>query len=125
MRTAAFAAYLALVALVVAWEAWLAPATPVPRAFWIGLKVLPLAAPLPWLWRSSAYAHVLVALLALIYFSDGIVIAYSALRIGDFSAALFGAIEIIAAVAVIVTASLYARLRFRNAPPRVAAETES
>lgn len=124
-RKAALAAYIALIALVLAWEAWLAPATPVPRAFWIALKALPLAAPLPWLMRDSAHGYVLAAILMLLYFSDGVAGAYGAVRAEDVRALAYAAAETVLSVCFIVTASLYARFRLRNPIAPAGGETES
>lgn len=124
-RRAAIIAYVMLVSLVAIWEIRLAPATPLSRAFWVTLKVLPLLAPLPWLVRGNAYAHVLASLLLLLYFCDGVAVAYDAAKSGDFAALLYAAGEIGMVLAFVIAASLYARLSFRMKPPRAAAETES
>lgn len=125
LRWVALAAYVALVALVIAWEGWMAPATPVPRAFWIGLKTLPLALPLPWLLRDSPRAHVLAALLLLLYFCEGVAVAYGAAKSGDARALAYAVAEVAVSMLFIVTASLYARARFSPGPHRAHEETES
>lgn len=109
LRTVAAASYLGLLALVVLWEAWLAPPTPVPRAFWLGLKTLPLLVPLYPVLRGSARAHVLASLLVLLYFSEGVAVAYSEGRRGDWSGVAYGFGEIVLAVAFIVSATFHAR----------------
>jgi uncharacterized membrane protein len=116
--------YGAIIALIIFWEGWAAPPTPLPRAFWIGLKAMPLVALLPWLWHGSARAHVFAALLLLLYFCDGIALAYHAGRSGYSVMLAFGSVEILLALLFIVAASLYARFRFR-ASPRSDAETGS
>lgn len=125
LRWIALAAYVTLIALVFVWEAWAAPATPVPRAFWVGLKMLPLAVPLPWLLRGSARAHVLAALLLLLYFCEGVATAYNAVESGDIRAFAYAAAEIAVSVLFIVAAAVYARANLAGARPRDAEETES
>lgn len=124
-RWCAFAAYVALLLLVAAWEAWWAPPTPLPRTFWIAVKVAPLAVPLPWLWRESARAHVLASLLLTIYFSEGVAAAYGASVTGNVAGMLYGAAEILFAVVALVSASLFARLMFKSVPSQIRAKKES
>ena len=108
-------AWLGLLALVLAWEVWGAPATPVSRGLWVALKTLPLIAPLPWLWRGGARAHVIAALIALLYFSDGVAVAYDAGRRAAAAALVYGLLEIALALAFVVAAGLYARVMFSRA----------
>ncbi len=124
-RWIAFAAYLCLVAAVAGWEGWAAPAMPVPRAFWLALKLIPLAIPLPWLVRASPRAHVAAALLLLLYFCEGVAIAYAAAQTGAAGALAYGSAQTALSVLFIVAASVYARLSFRAGAPRVRAGTES
>lgn len=124
-RGVAAAAYVGLMVLVVVWEGWWAPATPVARGFWVGLKLFPLAIPLPWLVRGGAHAHVAASLLLLLYFCDGVAIAYSAAQTGATRALLYGAAEITACVLFIAAASIYARLNFGARQLRADARTES
>lgn len=124
-RWIALAAYVALLALVFVWEAWAAPATPLPRAFWLGLKLIPLAAPLPWLARGGARAHVLAALILLLYFCEGVVLAYTAAKTGAGGELAYAAAEIALVLLFIAAASVYARANFREQHPRAGAGTES
>jgi uncharacterized membrane protein len=112
-RRAALGAWLALLALVSGWEAFAAPPTPVPRGFWLLLKTAPLLAPLPALLRGGARAHVLAALIALLYFSVGVATAYDAGRRGEPPALLYGLAETALAAAFVVAAGAYARLARR------------
>ena len=123
-RWTAITAYFALTLVVLAWEAQWAPPTPLPRGFWIALKVVPLIVPLPWLLRGSAYAHALASLLLLLYFCEGVAAAYSAVRLNDVGALAYGMGEILLAVTFVATASLYARLIFRTRTSRAGAGTE-
>jgi uncharacterized membrane protein len=124
-RRLALLDYTALLLLVLWWEMWAAPPTPVSRLFWLAIKLVPLLVPLPALWRGSARAHVLTALLVLLYFCDGIAMAYSAVQSGSRAALGYATLEILIAVTFVATASFYARFRWRRENARAPAETES
>jgi uncharacterized membrane protein len=68
-RWLAMASVLALVVLGLAWELWLAPT----GSGTLALKVLPLLAPLPGLWRHRMYTYRWLSLLVWLYFAEGIV----------------------------------------------------
>src|SRR3569623_3294556 len=76
-RWLAVAALLALIVLSVAWEMWLAPiragGSPVLAAF----KALPLCVPLAGLLRRRMYTYRWLSLLVWLYFTDGVVRAWS------------------------------------------------
>jgi uncharacterized membrane protein len=125
-RWTAFAAYVALLLLVFLWEAWWASSTPLPRAFWIAVKVTPLIVPLPGLWRKSARAHVLASLLLLIYFCEGVAAVYSAARVsGNAMTIWYGSAEIILVVLAITAACVFARFAFKSPPSRTRARKGS
>lgn len=124
-RRLALSHYIALLMVVLWWEAWAAPPTPVSRLFWLAIKLLPLLIPLPALWRGSARAHVLAALLVMLYFCDGVATAYGAARTGNSASLGYATLEIILTVAFIATASFYARFNWRRENARAPAETES
>lgn len=124
-RRVGLLAYAALLASVVWWEAWAAPATPVSRFFWLGIKLVPLLVPLPALWRGSARAHVLAALLVLLYFCDGIALAYSSVKVGNPAALGYAVLEIAAAVTFVAAGSFYARFTLRRASAPTHAQKES
>ncbi len=125
MRWLALIAYALLLTLVVTWEAWLAPATPVTRAFWLGVKTIPLLVVLPGLWRGSDRVHVLATLLVLLYFCEGVATAYTGGKAGALRELAYGAGEIFAALLFIGAASFYVRLSRRRATAPNRAETES
>jgi len=118
LRALAAASYLGLLALVIVWEGWLAPPTPVPRAFWMGLKALPLLVPLYPLLRGGGRAHVLSALLVLLYFSEGVAVAYTDGRREAWGGVTYGLTQTALAVAFIVSATFYARVIGRDRPVR-------
>jgi uncharacterized membrane protein len=68
-RWLAMASVLALIVLGLAWELWLAPT----GSGTLALKVLPLLAPLPGLWRHRMYTYRWLSLLVWLYFAEGIV----------------------------------------------------
>ena len=74
-RWAAVGSVIALIVLGLAWELWLAPIR--PGGSWLALKVLPLALPLPGLWRRRLYTYRWVSLLVWLYFIEGVVRATS------------------------------------------------
>ena len=112
LRRTPLALYLALIALVGAWEAWLAPVGILPRGAWLVIKLAPLAAPLYGVWRASARAHVIAALVVLLYFIEGVVLGFSAAKGLEGQMTLWYALaETALSLAFVVCASVYARLR--------------
>ena len=68
---AATISLVALLFLCLAWELWWAPLR--VGGSWLALKALPLLAPLFGLLRGKRYTHQWVPLLALAYFTEGVV----------------------------------------------------
>lgn len=124
-RAAALSAYGLLLAIIVVWEIWAAPATPVSRMFWLGLKAVPLLIPLSGLWRGHARIYVFASLLMLLYFCDGVAVAYAAARSSAMVGFAYGTVQTLLALAFIVAATFYARFTWRRSPPRGSAETGS
>jgi uncharacterized membrane protein len=73
-RTAT-AVLLALIALALAWELWLAPLR--PGGSWLALKALPLLAALGGIAQGRVYTYRWSTMLALAYFAEGVVRAYT------------------------------------------------
>lgn len=65
----------ALILLCILWEAWLAPIR--PGSFWLILKALPLFIPLRGVLRKDNYTMQWTSMLIWLYFTEGIVRAYS------------------------------------------------
>ena len=65
----------ALIVLCVLWELVLAPLR--PGGSWMVLKVLPLLAPLPGTLRRNVYTMQWASMLVLLYFTEGVVRAWS------------------------------------------------
>jgi uncharacterized membrane protein len=74
-RWLAAGSLLALIVLCVAWELWLAPVR--PGGSWLFLKALPLAFALVGLLKRRMYTYRWVSLLVWLYFTEGVVRAWS------------------------------------------------
>lgn len=118
LRWLALSSYVALVSVVLVWELYVAPATPVARGFWAGVKVVPLLIPLYWLFRGSAQAHLYAALLTLFYFSEGVSLTYVIMKTGNATQLVCVIGETIAALTFVVCAAYYARFNLRHATAR-------
>ncbi len=68
-------ALLSLLALCLAWELWLAPLR--PGGSYLALKAAPLALPLPGILSGRRYTCQWSSMLALAYFAEGVVRAWS------------------------------------------------
>src|SRR5437868_7022402 len=74
-RWLAVGSLLGLIVLGLAWELWLAPLR--PGGSWLVLKVLPLCIPLAGLLRNRMYTYRWLSLMVWIYFTEGVVRAWS------------------------------------------------
>lgn len=74
-RTVAVSSLLGLIVLGLAWELWLAPLR--PGGSWVALKVLPLCIPLAGLLKRRMYTYRWLSLLVWLYFTEGVVRAWS------------------------------------------------
>jgi uncharacterized membrane protein len=101
---------LALIVLGVAWELWLAPLR-AGGTVW-ALKVLPLCAALPGLYRRRMYTNRWTALLVWLYFTEGVVRA-TGRGLGD--SLPLALLEIAVSLALFTACTLHVRLRLRNA----------
>lgn len=93
-----------LLALCLAWELWLAPLR--PGGSWLALKALPLALPFGGIVGGKRYTFQWSSMLALAYFAEGAVRAWSE---RGASQMLAGA-EIVLSLAFFASAVTYARL---------------
>jgi uncharacterized membrane protein len=100
---------LALIALGLAWELWLAPLR--PGGSWLVLKVLPLCVPLAGFLRHRMYTYRWVSLLVWVYFTEGVVRAYSDPGLSGRLAGL----EIILCLALFAACVLHVRIRQQRA----------
>jgi uncharacterized membrane protein len=107
LRAACVATLLALVALGLAWELWLAPT----GRGTLAIKVLPLLLALPGLWRHRLYTYRWLSLLLWLYVLEGLMRSTTEQGLS----ALLAALEVLLAVALFATATVYIRRRLRAA----------
>lgn len=114
LRPFALSLYVALLALTLLWEGWLAPSRyPV---FWLVLKLVPLLLLLPGLLRDRPKSFVLAGLLMLLYFTEGVVLAWTlrAEPLAWDSALGLAWMETVLALGIFASGALHARRRFRD-----------
>jgi uncharacterized membrane protein len=97
----------ALIFLLVAWELVLAPLK--PGGSWLVLKVLPLMTPLFGVLRGKRYTYQWSTLLIWLYFTEGVVRAWSDPR----PSATLAAIEVVLSLAYFACAVSFVRLTRR------------
>jgi uncharacterized membrane protein len=109
-RWLAVGSVLGLIVLGLAWELWLAPLR--PGGSWLVLKVLPLCIPLAGLLRHRMYTYRWMSLLVWIYFTEGVVRAYSDRGLS----AQLAMIEVALCLALFAACVLHVRTRLRKNP---------
>jgi uncharacterized membrane protein len=105
IRALAVGSLLALIALLVAWDLWFAH-TP-SSAAWIVLKVLPLSLAVSGLLRHRMYTYRWMSLLVWLYFTEGVVRAWSDRGASQWLAAL----EIVLCLLLFTACGLHVRQR--------------
>lgn len=120
-RALAVGSLVGLIVLGLAWEMWLAPLRPGGSV--LALKVLPLVVPLAGLLKHRMYTYRWVSLMVWLYFTEGVVRAWSdALPLSRVLAGL----EIALCLALFAACAWHVRLRLRHgadAVPAVRLET--
>ena len=111
-RWLAVGSLLGLIALSLAWELWLSPLR--PGGSWLALKALPLAVPLAGLLKRRMYTYRWVSLLVWLYFTEGVVRAWSDPAPGNWLAG----IEILLCLLLFAACALHVRLRLAAAKAR-------
>ena len=115
-RALAVASLLGLVLLSVGWELFWAPIR--PGGSWLALKALPLCLPLAGLLKNRMYTYRWVSLLVWLYFTEGVVRAYSDRPPSSYLAM----VEVLLCLALFTACALHVRLRLANrATPEPAA----
>lgn len=104
LRRAASASLCGLILLCLAWEAWLAPLR--PGGSLLVLKAVPLLLPLFGILRGRRYTYQWASMFMLLYFTEGVVRAWSDQGL----AAWLAGAEIALSTAFFLAAILYARL---------------
>jgi uncharacterized membrane protein len=108
-RWMAVGSLLGLIVLGLSWELWLAPLR--PGGSWLVLKVLPLCLPLAGLLRNRMYTYRWVSLMVWLYFTEGVVRAWSDRGLS----AQLALLEVILCVALFVACVMHVRIRLRKA----------
>ncbi len=114
-RWLAVGSLLGLIVLSLAWELWLAPLR--PGGSWLALKALPLAFPLAGLLKRRMYTYRWVSLVVWLYFTEGVVRAWSDAGTGRWLALA----EVALCLALFTACALHVRLRQRHARAAAAA----
>ncbi len=108
-RRWAVASLLALMLLCLTWELWLAPLR--PGGSWLALKALPLCLPLAGLLKRRMYTYRWVSLGVWLYFTEGVVRAWS----DSAPSRWLALIEIALCLSLFVACTLHIRWRQRAA----------
>ena len=108
-RWIALGSMLGLIVLGLAWEMWLAPIR--PGGSLLALKVLPLCLPLAGILKNRMYTYRWMSLLVWVYFTEGVVRAYSDKPPGNYLAML----EVLLCLLLFAACALHVRLRLKNA----------
>ena len=107
-RWMAVGSLLGLILLGLAWELWLAPLR--PGGSWWAIKVLPLCIPLSGLLKNRMYTHRWVTLMVWLYFTEGVVRAYSDRPPSNYLAM----VEIALCLSLFAASAMHIRWRFRD-----------
>jgi uncharacterized membrane protein len=102
---------LGLIILGLAWELWLAPIR--PGGSWLALKVLPLCIPLAGLLKNRMYTYRWVSLLVWLYFTEGVVRAWSDRAPSSY----YAMVEVVLCVGLFTACAVHVRWRLRQAKP--------
>jgi uncharacterized membrane protein len=118
-RALAVGSLAAMIVLGLAWELWLAPVR--PGGSLLALKVLPLVLPLAGLLRKRMYTYRWVSLLVWIYFTEGVVRAWSDTQpMGR----VLASVEIVLCLLLFVACAWHVRTRLAHADALRAAEAQ-
>jgi uncharacterized membrane protein len=107
-RWLAVGSVMALIALSLAWELYLAPLR--PGGSWLALKALPLCIPLVGLLKNRMYTYRWVSLVVWLYFTEGVVRAWSDKPPGNYLAMA----EIALCMTLFVACAAHVRLRLAH-----------
>ena len=109
IRWLAFVSTFGLIVLGLAWEMFLAPIR--PGGSLLALKVLPLCLPLAGILKNRMYTYRWLSLLVWLYFTEGVVRAWSDKAPGNYLA--MG--EVLLCLLLFVACSLHVRIRLKKA----------
>lgn len=116
-RWLAVGSLLGLIVLSVTWELWLAPLR--PGGSWMVLKALPLCLPLVGLLKHRMYTYRWVSLVVWLYFTEGVVRAWSDKAPSNYLAM----VEIALCLLLFVACALHVRWRQKAAKTTAATAT--
>ena len=111
-RVLAVGSLLGLIVLGLAWELVLAPIK--PGGSLLALKVLPLCVPLAGLLKNRMYTYRWVSLLVWLYFTEGVVRAWSDKAPGNY----LGLLETLLCITLFLACAMHVRLRLKAAAPK-------
>jgi uncharacterized membrane protein len=118
-RQLAAGSLLGLIVLGLLWELWLAPIR--PGGSLLALKVLPLCIPLAGILKNKLYTYRWVSLMVWLYFTEGVVRAWSDRPPSNWLAM----IEVALCLSLFVACALHVKLRFRGLPVQEPAQDPS
>lgn len=104
LRTGASVSLIALILLCLAWEGWLAPLR--PEGSMLILKAVPLLLPLFGILRGKRYTYQWASMFILLYFTEGVVRAWS----DEGLSAQLALLEVVLTVTFFICTIFYARL---------------
>ena len=110
-RRVAVASLLGLIVLSLAWELFLAPLR--PGGSWLALKALPLCIPLAGFLKNRMYTYRWVSLMVWLYFTEGVVRAWSDRAPSNWLALL----EVVLCLVLFTACTMHIRLRLHSARP--------
>ena len=116
-RLFAVSSLIGLIVLGLAWELWLAPLR--PGGTLLALKVLPLCVPLTGLLKNRMYTYRWLSLLIWLYFTEGVVRAWSDAAPSNY----FALMEVFLCVILFAACALHVRLRLRHAKEQPQTDT--
>lgn len=108
-RWLAFGSMIGLILLGLAWELWLAPIR--PGGSLLALKVLPLCLPLAGILKNRMYTYRWLSLLVWLYFTEGVVRAWSDKPPSNYLAM----VEVALCLLLFSACALHVRVRLKNA----------
>jgi uncharacterized membrane protein len=117
-RWLAFGSMIGLIALGLAWELWLAPIR--PGGSLLALKVLPLCLPLAGILKNRMYTYRWLSLLVWLYFTEGVVRAWSDKAPGNYLAM----VEVLLCLLLFAACAFHVRLRLKSAKNNPTAQPE-
>ncbi|QDL55199.1 DUF2069 domain-containing protein [Rhodoferax aquaticus] len=118
-RWAATASLIGLILLCLAWELVLAPLR--PGGSWLALKALPLCIPLAGLLKNRMYTYRWVSLVVWLYFTEGVVRAYSDSAPSSYCALL----EVVLCITLFVACIVHIRTRLKHGKANAAGDQAS